>query len=242
MARHHLWCVFADPRAICHNPLQETAQLEARAYELEQRTALAAEAKNVLDSWVRYEGQVKQREQRELAEAVIAKVKKELENPKALQAILQQSVAEVESELPLQRLYFAYITLENEMTDTISMLQTDSPPRNKGLATNRTRKKKPKKLSFHLYSLRCRYTLCYSQSIDSLMPWACHGCVELRGLFVLVEAGLLCQLVGAWKRTLRGLFARLFISRYIYAAYRKVPRRVDKEGYKGPFCAMHVNR
>ena len=78
---------------------KETAQLEARAYELEQRTALAAEAKNVLDSWVRYEGQVKQREQRELAEAVIAKVKKELENPKALQAILQQSVAEVENRL-----------------------------------------------------------------------------------------------------------------------------------------------
>jgi len=59
---------------------------------------LAAEAKSVLDSWVRYEGQVKQRQQRELAESVIAKVKKELENPKALQQILQQSVADVESE------------------------------------------------------------------------------------------------------------------------------------------------
>lgn len=59
---------------------------------------MAAEAKSVLDSWVRYEGQVKQRQQRELAESVIAKVKKELENPKALQQILQQSVADVESE------------------------------------------------------------------------------------------------------------------------------------------------
>ena len=56
----------------------------------------------MLDSWVRYEGQVKSRQQRELAESVIAKVKKELENPKALQQILQQSVADVESELPLQ--------------------------------------------------------------------------------------------------------------------------------------------
>lgn len=55
------------------------------------------EAKTVLDSWVRYEGQVKQREQRELAESVIAKVTKELENPKVLQQILQQSVADVES-------------------------------------------------------------------------------------------------------------------------------------------------
>ncbi|RYP23942.1 hypothetical protein DL765_000828 [Monosporascus sp. GIB2] len=75
---------------------KETAQLEAKAYELEQTTALAAEAKTVLDSWVRYESQVKQRQQKELAEAVIAKVKKELESPKALQQILQQSIADVE--------------------------------------------------------------------------------------------------------------------------------------------------
>lgn len=67
---------------------------------MEQKTALAAEAKNVLDSWVRYEGQVKQRQQRELAESIIAKVKKELENPKALQQILQQAVADVESKSP----------------------------------------------------------------------------------------------------------------------------------------------
>ena len=75
---------------------KETAELEAKAYELEQTTALAAEAKTVLDSWVRYEGQVKARQQKELAENVIAKVKKELENPKVLQQILQQSVADVE--------------------------------------------------------------------------------------------------------------------------------------------------
>ncbi|XDG09148.1 hypothetical protein ABKA04_008763 [Annulohypoxylon sp. FPYF3050] len=75
---------------------KETAKLEAQAYELEQKTALAHEAKTVLDSWVRYEGQVKQRQQKELAESIIAKVKKELESPKALAQILQQSVADVE--------------------------------------------------------------------------------------------------------------------------------------------------
>ncbi|OJJ63085.1 hypothetical protein ASPSYDRAFT_55763 [Aspergillus sydowii CBS 593.65] len=75
---------------------KETAQLEAQAYELEQRTALATEAKQVLDSWVRYEGQVKQRQQRELAESVIGKIQKELENPKTLQQILTQSVSDVE--------------------------------------------------------------------------------------------------------------------------------------------------
>lgn len=64
---------------------------------MEQQTALVAEAKTVLDSWVRYEGQVKIRQQKELSESVIAKIQKELENPKVLQQILQQSVADVES-------------------------------------------------------------------------------------------------------------------------------------------------
>jgi hypothetical protein len=77
--------------------VQETAKLEAQAFELEQKTAIAHEAKTVLDSWVRYEGQVKQRQQRELAESIIAKIEKELENPKTLKQILDQSVADVES-------------------------------------------------------------------------------------------------------------------------------------------------
>lgn len=77
--------------------MQETAKLEAEAYELEQKTSLAAEAKSVLDSWVRYESQVKARQQKELADSVMAKVQKELENPKVLQQILQQSVSDIES-------------------------------------------------------------------------------------------------------------------------------------------------
>jgi F-type H+-transporting ATPase subunit b len=64
---------------------------------LEQQTALAAEAKTVLDSWVRYEQSVKQRQQRELAESVIAKIEKDLENPKVLKQILDQSVTDIES-------------------------------------------------------------------------------------------------------------------------------------------------
>ncbi|KAK5162430.1 atp4 subunit B of the stator stalk of mitochondrial F1F0 ATP synthase [Oleoguttula sp. CCFEE 6159] len=76
---------------------KETAKLEAQAYEMEQRAALTTEAKSVLDSWVRYEGQVKMRQQRELADSIIAKIEKELENPKVLKQILDQSVADVES-------------------------------------------------------------------------------------------------------------------------------------------------
>ncbi len=66
-------------------------------YELEQKTAVAAEAKSVLDSWVRYEGQQKAKQQKEMAESIIAKIQKELENPKTLQQILQHSVIDVES-------------------------------------------------------------------------------------------------------------------------------------------------
>jgi F-type H+-transporting ATPase subunit b len=40
---------------------------------------------------------VKQRQQKELADSVIAKVEKELQNPKVLQQILDQSVKDVES-------------------------------------------------------------------------------------------------------------------------------------------------
>lgn len=76
--------------------LQETAQLESQAYELEQQTNVAHEAKSVLDSWVRYEGQVKARQQRELADSIIARIEKELEDPKVLKQILDQSVRDVE--------------------------------------------------------------------------------------------------------------------------------------------------
>ena len=40
---------------------------------------------------------MKIRQQKELSETIIAKIQKELENPKVLQQILQQSVTDVES-------------------------------------------------------------------------------------------------------------------------------------------------
>jgi F-type H+-transporting ATPase subunit b len=58
---------------------------------------------------VRYEGQVKERQQRELADAVMAKITKELENPKILQQILQQSVTDVESKFQLYPTYIGTI-------------------------------------------------------------------------------------------------------------------------------------
>lgn len=55
---------------------------------------------------------MKQRQQRELAEAVIAKIEKELENPKVLKQILDQSVADVESksDISYQRLDWLIIS------------------------------------------------------------------------------------------------------------------------------------
>jgi hypothetical protein len=41
---------------------------------------------------------VKIRQQKELSESIIAKIQKELENPKVLQQILQQSITDVERE------------------------------------------------------------------------------------------------------------------------------------------------
>lgn len=79
----------------------------------------------MLDSWVRYESQVKQRQQRELAESVIAKVKAELENPKVLQQILQQSIADVERMSPFSKF--------NDMTDRVANTSQGSslPSRNR---------------------------------------------------------------------------------------------------------------
>lgn len=75
---------------------KETAQLEAKGFELQQKVDFANEAKSVLDSWVRYEGQMRQREQQELASSVISKIEKEIENPKFKQQVLEQALNDVE--------------------------------------------------------------------------------------------------------------------------------------------------
>lgn len=59
---------------------------------------MAAELKSVLDSWVRYEQQVKESEQAALAKTVIDKVLKSLSDEKAQKDILLATVAEVERE------------------------------------------------------------------------------------------------------------------------------------------------
>lgn len=79
--------------------VQETAKLEAENFVLRQRVNAAAEVKGVLDSWVRYEQQLKESEQTDLAKSVIDKVLKTLEDEKSQKEILANAIAEVEREL-----------------------------------------------------------------------------------------------------------------------------------------------
>ncbi|PWN36047.1 putative H+-transporting two-sector ATPase chain b precursor, mitochondrial [Meira miltonrushii] len=76
---------------------KETAQVEKEAFELQQRTSLAAELKTVLDSWVRYESQEREAEQKLLAKTVIEKVTASLRDEKTQKQILDNAVAEVEA-------------------------------------------------------------------------------------------------------------------------------------------------
>ncbi|PPQ73565.1 hypothetical protein CVT26_010366 [Gymnopilus dilepis] len=75
---------------------KETAKLEAENFVQLQKVTLASELKSVLDSWVRYEQQVKEREQAELTKAVIDKVLASIKEDKVQKEILQNAVAEVE--------------------------------------------------------------------------------------------------------------------------------------------------
>lgn len=75
---------------------KETAALEAESFELKQKVGVASEAKSVLDSWVRFEAQVRQLEQEQLSATVISKVQSDLKDPKFQDKILSQAVADIE--------------------------------------------------------------------------------------------------------------------------------------------------
>ncbi|KAJ3415071.1 atp4 subunit B of the stator stalk of mitochondrial F1F0 ATP synthase [Chytridiales sp. JEL 0842] len=75
---------------------KDIAKLEAQVYELKQKVAFSNEVRSVLDSWVRHEAGVREREQKMLTESVIAKIKAQLADPKTQNAILTETVAQVE--------------------------------------------------------------------------------------------------------------------------------------------------
>ena len=75
---------------------KEMADMEAQAFELRQRVQLASEVRSVLDSWVRYEAGVREREQKKVADSVVERVMKQLEDAKVQREILAQSLKDVE--------------------------------------------------------------------------------------------------------------------------------------------------
>ncbi|WFC96563.1 atp4 subunit B of the stator stalk of mitochondrial F1F0 ATP synthase [Malassezia brasiliensis] len=75
---------------------RDTIEAEKEAFELKQRTELAAEVKSVLDSWVRFEAQQREAEQALVTESVIRKVAEGLRDDKMQKQILESAVADIE--------------------------------------------------------------------------------------------------------------------------------------------------
>jgi Mitochondrial ATP synthase B chain precursor (ATP-synt_B) len=65
-----------------------------------QKVAMASELKAVLDSWVRYEQQLKESEQADLVKSVMNKVNAGLKDEKTQREIINAALAEVECEDP----------------------------------------------------------------------------------------------------------------------------------------------
>ncbi|KAI9274228.1 hypothetical protein BY458DRAFT_507655 [Sporodiniella umbellata] len=75
---------------------RETAELEAQAFALKQQVAVATEAKTTLDSWVRHEASLREREQKALAAHLIEKINKDLADPKIQQQLLDQAILDIQ--------------------------------------------------------------------------------------------------------------------------------------------------
>ena len=60
---------------------QEIAKMEAEVYELKQKTGFSSDVKGVLDSWVRHEASVREREQKRLVQSVIGNISKKVQEP-----------------------------------------------------------------------------------------------------------------------------------------------------------------
>ncbi|KAJ2493607.1 atp4 subunit B of the stator stalk of mitochondrial F1F0 ATP synthase [Coemansia sp. RSA 2050] len=76
---------------------KQIAQMNAEAFEIQQRVALNTEIKSVLDSWVRYESSVRENEQRALAEKVMGNVRNQLASPKTQEDIIAQCLRDIQA-------------------------------------------------------------------------------------------------------------------------------------------------
>merc|ERR1712230_83105 len=76
---------------------KQTAELEHETFVLKQKAAVAADVKSVLDSWVRYEAQAREAEQKQLVDTVLANVRKSIADKKLQREVLVSAVAEIEN-------------------------------------------------------------------------------------------------------------------------------------------------
>jgi F-type H+-transporting ATPase subunit b len=76
---------------------EELVEMEAKSFEHEQSLAYYTKAKQILDEWVRYESALREREQKRIAEFVIAKVMKSVEDSKFQNDYLQQCLSDVKT-------------------------------------------------------------------------------------------------------------------------------------------------
>ncbi|KAJ1980455.1 atp4 subunit B of the stator stalk of mitochondrial F1F0 ATP synthase [Dimargaris xerosporica] len=75
---------------------KQMAHMEAAIFTHKQQAAQIQEVKNVLDSWVRHEASLREREQKDLANFVIQKARQELLKPDVQNQLLEQCIADVE--------------------------------------------------------------------------------------------------------------------------------------------------
>lgn len=61
---------------------REIATMEAEIYELKQKVGMTQEVKGVLDSWVRYENSLREKEQSDLVKKVMEGVSSQMKDPK----------------------------------------------------------------------------------------------------------------------------------------------------------------
>lgn len=78
---------------------KEMAKMEAEIFELKQQQQLTTDVKSVLDSWVRHEASVREREQKEVAQRVLDQVMNALGDGQVQQRILQQSLGDLDKAL-----------------------------------------------------------------------------------------------------------------------------------------------
>jgi F-type H+-transporting ATPase subunit b len=78
---------------------KETNTLEHANFLLAQDNAVKAELKAVLDSWVRFEQQQREAEQKDLVVSVLGGVEAELAKPAFKKQLLEEALGQLEREL-----------------------------------------------------------------------------------------------------------------------------------------------